>query len=153
MKLILTAAVENLGAAGEVVEVKNGYGRNYLLPRGLAIPATAGAEKNIEGIRRAQQQREIRDLDHAVEVRDALDKLPLEDVVIKVKTSSKGKLFGSVTAEDVAEAVAKAGGPKLDKRIINLPKALVKKTGNYQAEVELHSDVVGKINFSVVSAS
>ena len=153
MKLILTAAVENLGAAGEVVEVKNGYGRNYLLPRGLAIPATAGAEKNIEGIRRAQQQREIRDLDHAVEVREALDKLSLNDVVVKVKTSSKGKLFGSVTAEDVAQAVAKAGGPKLDKRIIDLPKALAKKTGNYQAEVELHSDIKGKINFSVVSAS
>ena len=153
MKLILTAAVENLGAAGEVVEVKNGYGRNYLLPRGLAIPATAGAEKNIEGIRRAQQQREIRDLDHAVEVREALDKLSLNDVVVKVKTSSKGKLFGSVTAEDVAQAVAKAGGPKLDKRIIDLPKALVKKTGNDQAEVELHSDIKGKINFSVVSAS
>ena len=92
-------------------------------------------------------------MDHAVEIREALDKLSLNDVVVKVKTSSKGKLFGSVTAEDVAEAVAKAGGPKLDKRIINLPKALVKKTGNYQAEVELHSDIKGKINFSVVSAS
>ena len=152
MKLILTAAVENLGAAGEIVEVKDGYGRNYLLPRGLAIVATRGAEKQIEGIKRAQEAREIRDLDHAVEVREALDKLSLNDVVVKVKTSSKGKLFGSVTAEDIVKAVSKAGGPNLDKRIVDMPKGLVKKTGNYQVELKLHADVLGKVNFSVVAA-
>ena len=151
MKLILTAAVENLGAPGEIVEVKDGYGRNYLLPRGLAIVATRGAEKQIEGIKRAQDARAIRDLDHAREIRTQLEEL--KDVNVPVKTSESGKLFGSVSAEDIVNAVAAAGGPKLDKRIINLPKALVKKTGNYQAEVELHSDIKGKINFSVVSAS
>lgn len=150
MKLILTAAVENLGAAGEVVEVKNGYGRNYLLPRGLAIVATRGAEKQIEGIKRAQEAREIRDLDHAREVRTQLEQL--NDVNVEVKTSDKGKLFGSVTAEDIVAAVKKAGGPNLDKRIIDLPKGLVKKTGNYQVEVKLHADVLGKVNFSVVAA-
>ena len=145
MKLILTAAVDNLGAPGEVVEVKNGYGRNYLLPRGLAIVATRGAEKQIEGIKRAQEARAIRDLDHAREVRTQLEQL-------EVKTSDKGKLFGSVTADDIVAAVKKAGGPNLDKRIIELPKGLVKKTGNYQVEVKLHADVLGKINFSVVAA-
>lgn len=150
MKLILTAAVDNLGAPGEVVEVKNGYGRNYLLPRGLAIIATRGAEKQIEGIKRAQEARAIRDLDHAREVRTQLEQL--EKVVVEVKTSDKGKLFGSVTAEDIVAAVKKAGGPSLDKRIIELPKGLVKKTGNYQVEVKLHADVLGKINFSVVAA-
>ncbi|AHI21261.1 50S ribosomal protein L9 [Corynebacterium casei] len=150
MKLILTAAVDNLGAPGEVVEVKNGYGRNYLLPRGLAIVATRGAEKQIEGIKRAQEARAIRDLDHAREVRTHLEQL--EKVVVEVKTSDKGKLFGSVTAEDIVAAVKKAGGPSLDKRIIELPKGLVKKTGNYQVEVKLHADVLGKINFSVVAA-
>ena len=150
MKLILTAAVDNLGAPGEVVEVKNGYGRNYLLPRGLAIVATRGAEKQIEGIKRAQEARAIRDLDHAREVRTQLEQL--EKVVVEVKTSDKGKLFGSVTADDIVAAVKKAGGPNLDKRIIELPKGLVKKTGKYQVEVKLHADVLGKINFSVVAA-
>ncbi|AKE40175.1 50S ribosomal protein L9 [Corynebacterium camporealensis] len=150
MKLILTAAVENLGAAGDIVEVKDGYGRNYLLPRGLAIVATRGAEKQIEGIKRAQEAREIRDLDHAREVRNQLEQL--EQVKVEVKTSEKGKLFGSVTAEDIANAVKQAGGPNLDKRIIDMPKGLVKKTGNYQVEVKLHADVLGKVNFSVVAA-
>ena len=86
MKLILTAAVDNLGAPGEVVEVKNGYGRNYLLPRGLAIVATRGAEKQIEGIKRAQEARAIRDLDHAREVRTQLEQL--EKVVVEIGRAS-----------------------------------------------------------------
>ena len=135
MKLILTAAVENLGAAGEIVEGKDGYGRNYLLPRGLAS---------------AQDAREIRDLDHAREVRNQLEQLT--NVEVKVKTSTSGKLFGSVNAEDIVKAVSKAGGPNLDKRIVDMPKGLVKKTGNYQVELKLHADVLGKVNFSVVAA-
>ena len=150
MKLILTADVDNLGAPGDTVEVKDGYGRNFLLPRGLAIPATRGAEKQIEGIKRAQEAREIRDLDHAREVRNQLEQLT--DVKVEVKTSESGKLFGSVQAEDIVNAVSKAGGPKLDKRIVVLPKGLVKKTGNYQVELKLHADVIGKVNFSVVAA-
>ena len=150
MKLILTAAVENLGAPGEIVEVKDGYGRNYLLPRGLAIVATRGAEKQIEGIKRAQEARAIRDLDHAREIRTQLEEL--KDVNVPVKTSESGKLFGSVSAEDIVKAVAAAGGPKLDKRIVVLPKGLVKKTGNYQVELKRHADVIGKVNFSVVAA-
>ena len=150
MKLILNAAVDNLGVAGDIVEVKPGYGRNYLLPRGLAIVATRGAEKQIEGIKRAQEAREIRDLDHAREVRNQLEQLT--DVKVEVKTSESGKLFGSVKAEDIVNAVSKAGGPKLDKRIVVLPKGLVKKTGNYQVELKLHADVIGKVNFSVVAA-
>ena len=150
MKLILTADVDKLGVAGDIVEVKAGYGRNYLLPRGLAIVATRGAEKQIEGIKRAQEAREIRDLDHAREVRNQLEQLT--DVKVEVKTSESGKLFGSVQAEDIVNAVSKAGGPKLDKRIVVLPKGLVKKTGNYQVELKLHADVIGKVNFSVVAA-
>lgn len=123
MKLILTAAVENLGAAGEIVEVKDGYGRNYLLPRGLAIVATRGAEKQIEGIKRAQDARAIRDLDHAREIRTQLEEL--KDVKVPVKTSESGKLFGSVSAEDIVNAVAAAGGPKLDKRIVVLDRKSV----------------------------
>lgn len=73
MKLILTADVDNLGAPGDTVEVKDGYGRNYLLPRGLAIVATRGAEKQVEGIRRAQEARAVRGLDHAKELKAAIE--------------------------------------------------------------------------------
>lgn len=96
MKLILTAAVENLGEAGDSVEVKDGYGRNYLLPRGLAIKATRGAEKQVEDIRRAQAAREVRGLEHANEIKQALE--GLSGVSLTVKTHDSGKLFGSVTA-------------------------------------------------------
>ena len=150
MKLILTAAVEKLGEPGEVVEVKDGYGRNFLLPRGLAIPATRGAEKQIEDIKRAQAERQVRDLDHAKELRDQLDQL--KGVKVAVRTANNGKMFGSVKPADIAEAVKAAGGPNLDKRRINVPKGLVTKTGGYQVKVDLHDSVEGKVNFEVVSA-
>ncbi|AHI23882.1 50S ribosomal protein L9 [Corynebacterium vitaeruminis] len=150
MKLILTADVDNLGVAGDIVEVKDGYGRNLLLPRGLAIVATRGAEKQIEGIKRAQEARAIRDFDHAQEVKAAVE--ALEGVSVAVRTSEKGKLFGSVSAEDIVAAVKKAGGPSLDKRSIELPKGLVKSTGNYTVNVKLHSDIAAKVNFEVVAA-
>lgn len=148
MKLILTAAVDNLGEPGDIVEVKGGYGRNFLLPRGLAIPATRGAEKQIEDIKRAQAERQVRDLDHAKELRDQLDQLT--GVKVKVRTSEAGKLFGSVQPADIANAVKAAGGPVLDKRRIDVPKGLVTKTGGYQVKVNLHDDVEGKVNFEVV---
>ncbi|EEI17324.1 50S ribosomal protein L9 [Corynebacterium lipophiloflavum] len=150
MKLILTAAVDKLGEPGDIVEVKGGYGRNFLLPRGLAIPATRGAEKQIEDIKRAQAARQVRDLDHAKELRDTLDQLT--GVQVKVRTSEAGKLFGSVQPADIADAVKAAGGPDLDKRRIDVPKGLVTKTGGYQVKVKLHDDVEGKVNFEVVSA-
>ncbi len=104
MKLILTADVDNLGAPGDTVEVKDGYGRNYLLPRGLAIVATRGAEKQVEGIRRAQEARAVRGLDHAKELKAAIE--GLESVTLTVKTAGgSGKLFGSVTVADVAAAI------------------------------------------------
>ena len=110
MKLILTADVDNLGAPGDTVEVKDGYGRNYLLPRGLAIVATRGAEKQVEGIRRAQEARAVRGLDHAKELKAAIE--GLESVTLTVKTAGgSGKLFGSVTVADVAAAIKAAGGP------------------------------------------
>lgn len=150
MKLILTAAVDNLGVAGDIVEVRDGYGRNYLLPRGLAIVATRGAEKQIEGIRRAQEAREIRDLDHAQEIKLQLQ--GLDNVQVKVRTADSGKLFGSVTAGDIAEAIAAAGGPTLDKRIIVVPRGLIKSTGKYNVDVKLHENVPANVNFEVVAA-
>src|SRR6476661_6111990 len=103
MKLILTADVPNLGAPGDIVEVKDGYGRNYLLPRRLAITATRGAEKQVASIQRAQKARQIRDLGHAKEVAGELGSLT---ITVKAKSAGdSGRLFGSVTASDIVDAV------------------------------------------------
>ncbi|MGK8521209.1 50S ribosomal protein L9 [Nocardia asteroides] len=150
MKLILTADVDNLGAPGDTVEVKDGYGRNYLLPRGLAIVASRGAQKQVEGIRRAQEARRVRDLDHANELKQAIE--GLDSVSLAVKTAGTGKLFGSVTQSDVAAAVKAAGGPVLDKRSIELPKAHIKTTGKHVIVVHLHPDVVAKFDLTVTAA-
>ncbi|WP_040839199.1 50S ribosomal protein L9 [Nocardia brevicatena] len=149
MKLILTADVDNLGAPGDTVEVKDGYGRNYLLPRGLAIVASRGAQKQVEGIRRAQEARRVRDLDHANELKQAIE--ALESVSLSVKTAGTGKLFGSVTQADVAAAVKSAGGPVLDKRSIELPKSHIKSTGKHQVNIHLHPDVVARLSLEVVA--
>lgn len=150
MKLILTAAVENLGEAGDTVEVKDGYGRNYLLPRGLAIKATRGAQKQVDDIRRVQSAREVRGVEHANEIKQALE--GLDAVSLTVKTHDSGKLFGSVTAADVAGAIKSAGGPAVDKRNLELPKAHIKATGNYPIVVKLHPTVTAKVQLTVVSA-
>ncbi|WP_305093131.1 50S ribosomal protein L9 [Prescottella sp. R16] len=150
MKLILTADVDNLGAPGDTVDVKDGYGRNYLLPRGLAIVATRGAQKQVEGIRRAQEARAVRGLDHAKELKAAIE--GLEGVSLSVKTSDAGKLFGSVTAADVAGAIKAAGGPAVDKRSLELPKAHIKATGKHQIVVNLHPEVAAKFHLNVVAA-
>ncbi|WP_066910415.1 50S ribosomal protein L9 [Millisia brevis] len=151
MKLILTADVDNLGAPGDTVEVKDGYGRNYLLPRGLAIPATRGALKQVEGIRRSQQARAVRNLDHANELKQAIE--GLEGVQLAVRSAAgSGKLFGSVTTSDVASAIKAAGGPVVDKRAIELPKAHIKATGKHDVTVNLHPDVVAALTIEVVTA-
>ncbi|WP_026918139.1 50S ribosomal protein L9 [Gordonia shandongensis] len=149
MKLILTADVENLGVAGDTVEVRDGYGRNYLLPRGLAIVATRGAQKQVEGIRRAQEARAVRDLDHANEIKQALE--GLDSVSLTVKTHDSGRLFGSVTAADVAGAIRTAGGPAVDKRAVELPKGHIKAVGSYPVVVKLHPKVEASFSLTVVS--
>ncbi|EME15425.1 50S ribosomal protein L9 [Rhodococcus triatomae] len=149
MKLILTADVDNLGAPGDTVEVKDGYGRNYLLPRGLAIVATRGAQKQVDGIRRAQEARAVRGLDHAKELKAAIE--GTEGISLSVKTSDSGKLFGSVTAADVAGAIKAAGGPVVDKRAVELPKAHIKATGKHLVLVNLHPDVTAKFHLNVVA--
>ena len=150
MKLILTAAVDKLGVPGDIVEVKAGYGRNYLLPRGMAIVATRGAEKQIEGIRRAQEAREIRDLDHAREVKAKLD--ALENVSVAVKASETGKLFGSVTAGDVADAVRKASGQAIDKCSVELSAGQIKATGKHTVDIALHPQITAHVSVEVVAA-
>jgi large subunit ribosomal protein L9 len=150
MKIILTADVPQLGGPGDLVQVKDGYARNYLLPQRLAIPATKGAEKQVATIRRAQEARQIRDLDHAREVASALSSLGTVSVKAKAARSG-GKLFGAVTATDVVDAVRSAGGPLLDKRAVDLG-GTIKSTGAYQMTVRLHPDVTVTVPFEVTTA-
>jgi large subunit ribosomal protein L9 len=150
MKLILTADVDHLGSPGDAVEVKDGYGRNYLLPRGLAITASRGAERQAEEIRRAREVKTVRDLDHANELKTAIE--GLGKVPLPVRTSSDGgKLFGSVTPADVVAAIKKAGGPNLDKRTVQLPKAHIKSVGDHSLAVRLHPEVDAVVTLSVVA--
>ncbi|AUS78830.1 50S ribosomal protein L9 [Actinoalloteichus sp. AHMU CJ021] len=151
MKLILTTDVTGLGGPGDIVEVKDGYGRNYLVPRGYAILATKGAEKQVATIRRSQESRRIRDLDHAKEVKATLDNLGPVRYEVRASADS-GKLFGSVTTADVVSAVKAAGGPLLDKRAVQL-RGHIKKTGKYGVDVRLHPDVKVDLRLEVVAAS
>ncbi len=152
MKLILTADVDHLGAVGDTVEVKDGYGRNFLLPRGLAIVASRGAQKAADDIRRARETKTVRDREHANEIKTAIE--ALGSVSLPVKTAAdSGKLFGSVTAGDVVAAIKKAGGPNLDKRIVRLPKAHIKSVGTHPVVVHLHPEIDVEIALEVVGAS
>jgi large subunit ribosomal protein L9 len=150
MKLILTTDVDGLGGPGDIVEVKDGYGRNYLLPKQLAIVASKGAEKQVQTIRRAQQARAIRGLDHAKEVKDAIEKIA--PVRLKAKAASgSGKLFGSVTTQDVVTAVKAAGGPALDKRTVELP-GHIKTVGKHPVNVRLHPEVTVSFKLEVTGS-
>ncbi|MCB0947826.1 MAG: 50S ribosomal protein L9 [Mycobacterium sp.] len=150
MKLILTTEVENLGSAGDAVEVKDGYGRNYLLPRGLAIVATRGAQRQAEEIRRSQELKSVKSLEHANELKAAIENLGPVELAVKTAGDS-GKLFGSVTAAHVVAAIKKAGGPNLDKRTVNLPKAHIKAVGTHPVAVRLHPDVDASVSLNVVA--
>ena len=149
MKLILTADVPNLGAPGDIVEVKDGYGRNLLLPRKLAIVATRGAEKQVAAIQRAQRARQIRDLGHAKEVAQQLGTL---SVTVKAKAAGdSGRLFGSVTSGDVVDAVRAAGGPALDRRAVEVP-GQIKSVGTHKVTVRLHPEVTAELDVDVVAS-
>jgi large subunit ribosomal protein L9 len=148
MKLILTAEVGNLGAAGDIVEVKDGYGRNFLVPQGLAMRATRGAEKQVASIKRAREVREVRDITHAREIKAELEGL---SITLASRAGSAGKLFGSVTAADVVDAVKAAGGPVLDKRRVELP-APIKTVGKHQFVVRILNDVSAKVSVDVTAS-
>jgi large subunit ribosomal protein L9 len=147
MKLILTQEVSGLGAPGDVVVVKDGYGRNFLVPRGMAIVWTRGGEKQVTQIKRARKVREIRDLGHAQQVRDELQGLTIE---VRAKAGEGGRLFGSVTTADVASAIRSSGGPLVERRSIELAGA-VKTLGKHSARVRVHPEVVATVTFNVTS--
>ncbi|HEY2221954.1 50S ribosomal protein L9 [Actinomycetospora sp.] len=150
MKLILTADVANLGGPGDNVEVKDGYGRNFLLPRGLAIVATRGAMKQVATIRRTQEGKRIRDRDHANEIAGQLQQVGTVTVTAK-SAGQGGKLFGSVTPADIVGAVRSSGGPNLDKRLVDT-RGHIKSTGAHQVTVRLHPDVAVELSLDVQGA-
>jgi len=145
-KLILTHEVTGLGAPGDVIEVKDGYARNYLLPRRLATPWTRGAQKQIDAIVKARKSREVATTEDARALRDQLQAAP---VVITAKAGASGRLFGAVTTTDIAEAVAAAGGPAIDRRKIEIGQP-IKSLGEHQVQLRLHEDVSAQIDVRVV---
>jgi large subunit ribosomal protein L9 len=147
MKLILTQEVPGLGDPGDIVTVKDGYGRNYLVPRGFAIAWTRGGEKQVVQIKRARKVREVRDLAHAQEIKDQLETMK---ILLPARAGETGRLFGSITTADVADAVKAAGGPVLDKRKVEL-KSAVKTLGKHSAKVQIHPQVATTISFEVVA--
>ncbi|MFY1635387.1 50S ribosomal protein L9 [Solwaraspora sp. WMMB335] len=148
MKIILTQEVSGLGSPGDIIEVKDGYGRNYLLPQGFAISWSKGAEKQVTSIRRARSAREIRDLGHANEVKGQLEGLK---VTLTARAGEGGRLFGSVTAAEVVDAVRTAGGPALDRRRLEMP-GHIKSVGSYPVKVKLHPDVTAQFSLDVLQA-
>ena len=151
MKLLLQVQVKDLGEIGEVVDVSDGYGRNYLLPRGFAIVSTRGAQRQADAIRRSQELKSVKSLDHANELKAAIEELGAIELAVKAAPDS-GKLFGSVTAANVVAAIKKAGGPNLDKRTVSLPKAHIKAVGTHPIAVRLHQNVDASVSLNVVAS-
>ena len=148
MKLILTHEVTGLGTAGDIVDVKDGYGRNFLMPRGLATPWTKGGQKQVDALTKGRETRAVKDLDTAKGMKGQLE---AKSVTVPAKAGESGRLFGAVSNADIAAAVKAAGGPELDKRKIEV-KQHIKTTGSYEATVRLHPEVLATLKFDVVSA-
>jgi large subunit ribosomal protein L9 len=148
MKLILTQEVDGLGAPGDVVEVKDGYGRNYLVPRGLGIKWSRGGEKTIESIKAARTARAVRDADHAGEVKA---KLESNAVNVKVRAGEGGRLFGAVTTAEIADAISEVSGEKVDRRTIVVANP-IKSLGAHEVSVKLHDEVSATVALNVVPA-
>jgi large subunit ribosomal protein L9 len=150
MKLILTQEVGGLGAPGDIIEVKDGYGRNFLIPRGFAIRWTKGGERTVDSIKAARSTREVRDLDHAQQI-----KAQLEDTVVTlpVRAGAGGRLFGAVTVNDIAGAIADtvAGGAQVDKRKIIVGNP-IKSLGTHQVTVKVHDEIDATVNLNVVAS-
>jgi large subunit ribosomal protein L9 len=148
MKIVLTQEVRALGAPGDVVEVADGYARNFLIPRKLAIRATSGSLKQVETIRRTREIREVRNLEQAQQIAGQLGSLQIR---VPAKAGETGRLFGQITPAQVAEAVKKAGGPKIDRKRLHID-APIKSLGAHRVSLRIHPEVEAQINIEVVKA-
>jgi large subunit ribosomal protein L9 len=148
MRIVLRDDVENLGKKGDMVEVADGYARNYLVPRGLALKATDGNQKQADAMRRNREARERRE-------REAAEALAAQfegrTITIKARAGGEGRLFGSVTSVDIAEAVQKQTGAEIDRRKIDLDEPL-KELGGVDLAVRLHPDVLATLHIEVEAA-
>ncbi len=144
MKLILTNEVSGLGSAGDVVEVKDGYGRNYLVPRGLATPWTRGGEKQVEALRKGRAVRELKSLDEAKGIKGQLETKLLR---IDAHAGPNGRLFGALTQGDVAQAAADQG-LRIDKRRVEFATP-IKSVGDHEATVALHPEVKARVKLQI----
>ncbi|GAB3595605.1 50S ribosomal protein L9 [Angustibacter peucedani] len=147
MKLILTQEVTGLGAPGDVVDVKDGYARNFLIPRSLGTPWTKGGQKQVDAIQKARASREIATLEQAQQVKAQLEG---RTVRLQAQAGASGRLFGAITTADVAEAVAQNGGPTLDRRKIELGQP-IKAVGRHDVSVRLHPEVAATVALEVVA--
>jgi large subunit ribosomal protein L9 len=148
MKIILLKEIQNLGQGGELIEVKDGYARNYLFPRKLAIPATSGNLNKLEEIRKHQQYRKQKNLEEAKTFAVALAQT---EVKLQAKVGEEGKLFGSITTADIARALKEKLGKDLDKKKITLSEP-IKRTGTYSVPVKLEQDVEALVKVEVVAS-
>ena len=146
MKIILTQSVDGVGAPGDVVDVKDGFGRNFLIPRGFAVAWTKGGEKQVEQIKAARNARAIATAEEAQTLKARLEEKAIR---LNAKAGVEGRLFGAVKTADVAAAIVEAGLGEVDKRKIEL-SAPIKVAGNHSATVRLHGDVLANITVQVV---
>jgi large subunit ribosomal protein L9 len=148
MKVVLRSDVDNLGKKGDLVDVADGYARNFLVPRGLALKANAGVQKQADAMRRNREAREARDRQAA---QDLAARFEGRTITIKARAGGEGRLFGSVTAHDIADAVEKQTGAEIDRRKLTLDEPL-KELGGVDLQVRLHPDVVATIHVEVEAA-
>jgi len=148
MKVILTQEVRGVGAPGDIVDVADGYGRNYLLPRNLAQIATKAGVAQAEAIRKRRLAREVANLEQAQTLASHLGSLR---VVMPAKAGKEGRLFGSITPLQVAEAVSRVGGVDIDRRRLSMEGPL-KQTGHHLLRIRLHPEVEATLNVEVVPA-
>lgn len=148
MKLVLRRDVAQVGKKGDIIDVADGYGRNYLVPKGLAFPASAGVEAQATAMRRS---RDVRDANDRAAAQDVATSLVPQVIRITARAGSEGRLFGSVTATEIADAVAAQTGVELDRRQIQLPEP-IKALGTHLVPAKLHSEVEFPITLEVVAS-
>ena len=147
MKIVLRSDITDVGRKGDVLDVADGYARNYLLPKGLALVATPGVEAQAEAMRKARLARSAAERSDAVALADQLGGTTVR---VTAKAGAGGRLFGSVSSSDVANAIAAQSGTRVDRRSIELSEA-IKSTGTYSAVVRLHTDIEANITVEVVA--
>lgn len=146
-KVILTHEVSGLGRAGDVVEVRGGYARNFLVPQGYAVEWTKGGQKQVDQIRQAREAKALASHDEAIALKDALESKPVR---LAARVGKEGRLFGSVTRADIEKAVADQGIGQIDHRTIDIPRA-IKTVGDHHATVALRDGVVASMTVQVVA--